>query len=131
MWHKGNWISDEICREVSAHFRWTVEEILLLMTAVPWEEWQRGALGESLYMLLHEDPDIKRKMEEAAVVALDACEDEDVAFGALYLTLYWSRSKARDKYGEMIDLDRRFGELLLDSELRACLQENSYLTLFE
>lgn len=89
-WHKDNWISDDICREVSAHFRWTVDEILLLLSMVPWEEWQRGCVGESLYMLLQEDPDIKSTMERAALVALDVSKDEHVAFAALYLTLYWS-----------------------------------------
>lgn len=133
-WHQGNWISEEICKEVSAHFRWTVEEILLLFSTVRWVEWQRGGFGESLYMLFAEDPDIKPKMEQAAIAALDLCEDqdnEDTAFGALYLTLYWARKKACEKYSEMLNRDSRFGELMLDTELRACLQNSPCLFLFE
>lgn len=130
MWHKGNWISEEICKEVSAHFRWTVEEILMLMSAVRWEEWQRGCFGESLYMLLHEDPGIKPKMEEAAVLALDTCE-EDVAFGALYLSVYWARNTGWDKYCEMVNRDSRFSELMLASELRMCFQASPCVVLFE
>jgi hypothetical protein len=130
MWHKGNWISSEICREVSQHFRWTIDEVLLLFSAVPWEEWQRGGIGESLYMLFHEDPDIKPKMEQAAYIALDSC-NEEVAFGALYLTLYWARDKGWEKYCEMLNRDSRFGELILASELMACFESAPFLTLFE
>lgn len=140
LWHKGNWISDGICRDVAQHFRWTVEEILVFFKSVPWSEWHRGGLGESIYMLLHEDPEIKPKMEQAAFAALDLAsdfdggdEDEewDVAFGPLYLTLYWAGKKADVKYLEMLERDSRFDELLLASELMACLEEQGWLTLFE
>jgi hypothetical protein len=128
LWHKGNWIPDEVCREVSPHFSWTIEEILFLLASVPWEEWQRGAIGESLYMLFFEDPEIQTKMEQAAFLALDSCSDE-VAFAAMYLTLYWS-SDPRGKHRELIEQDNRFGQLELAAELAYILEESPSVPLF-
>ncbi len=86
LWREGNWVLDRVCKVVTAHFRWTHDEIECLLRSVPWEEWQRGGLGEHLYCILREDPEIERKMGEVALSAMSKGND-GVAFSAMYLTI--------------------------------------------
>ena len=56
MWTAENWISENVKAELLPTFRWTVEEAQLLLAAPVGEMWQRGDLGQCVYMLLVADP---------------------------------------------------------------------------
>ena len=81
-WKSKNWIGKDIKEQVVHHLHWTREEIIWLLSGVPLDQWNRGLLGEDLYMLFIQDPDIGTKMERAAILALDE-GDDDVALSAL------------------------------------------------
>jgi hypothetical protein len=56
-WHKGNYIEDEIASVICKSFKWTPNEIAMLLARLPEEGgWSRGTIGQSLCMVLLEDP---------------------------------------------------------------------------
>jgi hypothetical protein len=129
-WHRGNWIPLETCAELKKRLVWSPHEIEILMNSADQEEWHRGAFGQCVYSLLCEDPKIEQKMGDVAIAAL-AKGDEELAFWAMYLTIYWARREGPEMYSGFLAIDRRFGELSLSKEVQLALKENGYLVLFE
>jgi len=130
LWHKGNWIPAEVTESARPHLVWDTQEIYKFLSyAVDTEEWQRGCLGEDLYMLFIEDPRIKEKMESVALTAMNR-RDEEIAWTALYLTLYWAGNSGAEKYHDMLTQHPGFQTLPLAGELEQALQEYGYVTLF-
>jgi hypothetical protein len=81
-------------------------------------------------MLFMEDPQIKTKMETVAVEAMDA-GDEEIAFAALYLIVYWARENGVGAYERMLAKRPAFQTLPLAAELDQVLQEQGFVILFE
>ena len=52
--HAGNWIPPEVKSEVRPHLRWSPDDIKNLLEAAPLETFERGQLGQAVYMLLVE-----------------------------------------------------------------------------
>lgn len=65
-WTERTWIPYSTRALVNPHFRWSSAEIERFLLSVPAEEWERGGLGQSVYMLLLEDPDMDAKLADAA-----------------------------------------------------------------
>jgi hypothetical protein len=58
-WHKDNYIDHEIARVICKSYRWTPVEIAMLLARLPEEGmWSRGTIGQSLCMILLEDPSL-------------------------------------------------------------------------
>src|SRR5206468_474860 len=117
-------------KEVVPHLWWSGDEIRRLLSEVDWEEWQRGDAGQDLYMLLMEDPQIKEKMERVALEAIQD-RDDDIAWAAMYLTIYWAREQGAAKYEQFLRAAPAFRSLPLAGELELCLREQGYVILFE
>ncbi len=126
--HKGNIIPGEVEKEIRKHFRWSPDEIVWMLKAIEPEEWYRGAPGESLYMLFIADPEIESKMER---VIKYHCDDEWVAWRALYLCVYWAGESGQSKFSELIQATPALLHLELVGELQTLLKEFGYVTLFE
>ncbi len=129
-WHKGNWIPEPVCKKVQTHFQWSVEEIATLMRAAPWELWQRGCPGQDVYSLICMDRQIEQKMGDVAIRALRDGDDE-LAFSAMYLAIYWARAEGYEMYKGFLGIDRRFRNLSPSSELEDLLKQFGRVTLFE
>lgn len=129
VWRASNWIPSSVSHDIRAHFRWTVDEVVRALAAVEWEEWQRGDVGQCLYMLLCEDPDIEAKIEDVITVSL-ANGDEHVAWTAVYLSVYWAGENARAKYKEITSAMPMIRGLPLAAELEDILGENTWVSLF-
>lgn len=129
-WHSGNWIPHSVRALATSSFRWSELEIEQLLSWVSWEEWGRGGTGEDLYFVLREDPDIEKKMGEVAIAAL-AKGNDDVAFTAMYLTIYWAGHDGLKMFEGFLAVDSRFRRLPLSSELERALKEAGFVTLFE
>jgi hypothetical protein len=80
-------------------------------------------------MLLHEDPDVHRRMDEVVVGALRRAQ-YDTAAAALYLMLYWLGENAPAVLDEFLRQHPEAKALPMVSEMRAALREHGYLTLF-
>jgi hypothetical protein len=130
LWTAKNWVPEESCRRVCEYLRWSPTEVLELMEAVDGEGWHRGGIGQSLFMLLVEDPGIGPKLRRAAIEAVRR-ENEDVAWMALYVHLYLRRGDARAAFEDVLAEEPALRHLDLIPELRQQLQEGTPLCLFE
>jgi Domain of unknown function (DUF4365) len=111
-WHKGNWVPQHIKQQVRPTFRWPAVEVHHLLKAV--EEriseddggWKRGGLGQCLWHLLAEDPELTAAATEAIGMFLDD-DDLESAFSALTL----AQGSAHDPRTTVADAMRRFPAL--------------------
>jgi hypothetical protein len=87
LWHAENWVPEEVQHQVQTSFRWSVSEVCDLVCAVEHLDegggWERGGLGQSLWMLLSRDPKLKVTAPKAIPVALSRGD----LMGALRLLL--------------------------------------------
>lgn len=77
LWTAATRLSETVRLEVNETFRWTPGEVELLLSAPAPDMWQRGNLGQSVYMLLTADPDHEAKLETVATTTADeeiACQ---------------------------------------------------------
>jgi len=92
-WTTSNWIPENRCNEVRPHLRWSVSEMVSLLSRVPNETWERGQSGQDLFMLIIEDPDLMSKLEDAAHVLLKT--DDQVAIHAVYLCVALAKTEGQ------------------------------------
>ncbi|MBL7189358.1 MAG: DUF4365 domain-containing protein [Phycisphaerae bacterium] len=130
LWSSSNWIPQEVCNAVCKHFRWTIDEIIHLLEAAEWETWQRGDMGEHVYMMLRQDPEIESKMQRVVDIAMRANND-DLAFASTYLCLYWSRDNAMQMYDDLVNRDPNIELLPLMPDVRHLLYNHGCVPLFE
>ncbi len=128
-WTKDNWIPETVCTNVRPYLQWSEAEIARLMKSASWEEWQRGCPGQDIYSLLSQDPQIATKMGEVAIRALKD-GDDDLAWSAMYLVIYWARREGVEMYKGFLSIDRRFRSLPLSGELEWLLGQYGYVPLF-
>lgn len=129
-YHRDNIVPQAVCEILRPHFQWTQADLLLLMQSANWAEWYRGGQGQCVYSLLCEDSAIEQKIADLAITALNR-GNEDLAFSAMYLAIYWARREGRQMYDGFLAIDRRFGQLPLATELRAVFEHQDAVTLFE
>jgi hypothetical protein len=129
-WSEANWIPELIKKEVKPHFNWTEEEIYKLLKLVQWDKWERGNRGEDLYMLLIEDDQIKEKMENVTISAMNR-RDEEVAWSALYLSVYWAGDNGLKKFKELVQKSPNLLGLELSNMLQESLLKWKSISLFE
>jgi hypothetical protein len=84
-WDEKTWFPRQVKDEVEPHLKWSEDEVSKFLSFVPAEEWTRGRMGQNIYMLLLEDPEIDRKLEIAAKNLID--KDRNVALLAVFLLL--------------------------------------------
>jgi len=128
-WHRENWISQDVEQVVQPHLRWEQDEILRLLQAVETDEYERGGMGQSLYMLFVQDPHIVAKMKSVAVWAADL-GDEDAANVALYLYLYWLGEDAPEHFATLLASHTGLASLSYTSEISQQLRDYGYLAIF-
>ncbi|WP_158514282.1 DUF4365 domain-containing protein [Mycobacterium avium] len=112
LWHKGNWVPEHIQRQVRPTFRWPAVEVHHLLKVVEQRflagdlVWERGGLGQCLWHLLAEDPQLTAVATEAIGIFLDD-GDLESAFRALTL----AQGRAHDPRIAVADAMRRFPAL--------------------
>ena len=85
LWTKHNWLPESVKSAVRAHLTWSPDEVALLMGGVPFELWERGEPGQSLFMLLSMDNDFVAKLEKAVSICMDAGDAETAVSIAVVL----------------------------------------------
>lgn len=89
IWTKKSWIEAPNRGLICATFDWSIDEIGQLFRAVDDDEWGRGTLGQSLDMLLRQDPGIEEKLASAVRALIgrgDQKEVTPIVFVALSLS---------------------------------------------
>ena len=125
-----NRVSREVAAEVRTHMRWSLSELTHFFTVVEWTEWQRGDTGQSLYVVMRQDPDIEAKLERLAVEAIRG-DDDDVAWPCFYLSIYWAGDDGPEKYDELVSIAPELERLEFSCEVRMNLKESGCVSLFE
>lgn len=129
LWHKNNTVPAEVEQAVKPHYRWSHDEIVRFLTEVPLPEWERGSLGQCVYYLLIEDPDIMERMRRVALASVRA-GDETVAWASLYMYLCWSGQRATERYQELLREEPSFRDLDLIPDLEDILGTCGYLSFW-
>jgi hypothetical protein len=94
-WTKDNWIPQHIVDLVLPSFRWSPAELAHMIRAVPSEDYGYGTLGESLDVLMYEDPDIVGALH-LAIGRMLAADDVDAAVRGATLLLSHSKDARRE-----------------------------------
>ena len=128
-WHDGNWIPEPVKKSVREHFRWTSDEVVSILQTAPIGTFQRGMIGESAYMLLHEDLRFKSTVRYAAELAI-RLRQSDAAESALYLMLYWMEERAPTALATFVREFPEAANLPLVPMMDSALREHGYLSLF-
>ncbi len=129
-WNQNNWISQDVRNAVRQHLCWSIDEIIQLTEVAKWDAWHRGEIGEDVYMLLIEDPEIKEKMRHVIHLALRLGKC-DAAFVAAYLCVYWAGENGKQMYDELVIDEPYLPSLPLMPSVRSMLLEYGYVVLFE
>ena len=130
IWGSHNWIPQSVCDSVCNHFRWRNDEIIHLMSAAEWETWHRGGMGEHVYMMLKQDPEIKSKMESVIERALES-DNESLAFASTYLCIYWAYEDGVAMYKTIANRHPEIEDLDFMPDVRDLLGNYGCVALFE
>ncbi len=75
LWHKSNTIPEDVAAEIRESYRWSPNEIAMLLARMPEEGlWSRGTIGQSLYMILVADPSLEWSLERVMLEAFRSDE---------------------------------------------------------
>lgn len=127
-WRSGHWISEDVKEALQPHLKWQPDEIFRLLQATEFEEFERGGMGQSLYMLLVQDTDVVNKMLDVVVQAGNS--NLEVANIALYLHLYWLGENAPKQFTSLLSTYPELASLPDIPEINQQLQDYGYLAMF-
>ena len=123
-----NWIPESVTKQVVTSFRWSPEEIAHMLNAVDPEDWGRATLGQSLDVLLYEDPNVVAKLHIAIHILL---KDNEATQAVRAATLALTHSC--DQRIEVESLVEEFPDLLDHewfSEVCASVRDVGNLSLY-
>ena len=84
-WTKDTLLASSIRDEVCATFRWSVDELIALLEVIDENGIDRGSVGQSVYMLIFEDPGCSALLRNGAAEVL--ARDAALAGWAAYLAV--------------------------------------------
>ena len=93
-WTSKNWIPEAVSDLVTPSFRWSQEELAQMFKVIDIEDYGRGTLGQSLDVLLYEDPNLVAKLHMTIGILLKEDETEQ-ALRAASLALTHSDEQRR------------------------------------
>jgi hypothetical protein len=129
-WTARNWVPQDVRDEAVKALRWNCAEAAHLLRSVGFDEWARGRLGQCVFMLLIQDPDIQQTL---GVVSVDATRagDDDVAYWAAYLAIYLAYDEGPQEYNRLLELEPAIRNLPFMGEVAIILRDYGQLLLFE
>ena len=151
LWHKGNYIPEDAAKEIRRSYRWTPNEIAMLLARMPESGlWSRGTIGQSLYMILVADKSLDWSLERLILEAFRAdeltwrgcwikgppfgpkwikTERQSVILPALTLLLYRS-SEPRELLSELLQRMPSLRGIEMFSEIAETVDMFGYLDIF-
>ncbi len=127
-WTSENWIPDDVKNRVRASFRWSAEEISHTFMALNVEETGRGTLGQSLHLILREDPCLVEKMKQSVAQLLQASETDHTMH--VLVTMLASTENPSEVLEEMIIQHAELLESAWVRDIRLTLREHNYVDLY-
>jgi hypothetical protein len=126
LWTPSNWLPLEVCAAVRSEFRWTPAEAERLITAADGMGWDRGNLGQDVYVLLCADPGFRELME----AVWDRTADEDVAHRALLILVDDARDQGLATWKRLINRRPALAAHDFIGELRVLLEESGSFSIW-
>lgn len=128
LWGDKNWFPKRVKDQVKPYLNWTQDEVSKFLSLVPLEEWERGGMGQNIYMLLLEDPEVERKLEIAANHLID--EDFDSARLAVYLLVDRAGPEGLDRLEQLTKHMPALDDDPLIREIRNDLREHGSVSFW-
>jgi len=125
-WTEATWLPDQVRDEVRQTFPWSVDEAELLLTAPAGDMWHRGDLGQSIYMLLVEDPRHVELLDRVVTTTAD----DDAASQATLMLVALAGEDGLGTLERLISFRPGLSGEPLVSELRATLLEHGHVSMF-
>lgn len=113
-------------RDVSGVFRWSVEEAEFLIAAPTGDMWNRGDLGQSVYMLLAADPGCDDLL--AAVVG--TTDDDEIRWRATTVRVARAGEDGLEVLDRLAEAVPELRRAELFRELRQTLLEHGSVSLW-
>jgi hypothetical protein len=126
MWTDENWLSDEVKHAVVGAMHWSVEEAELLIGAPAGDMWQRGDLGQCVYMLLASDPDCDEVLERVVTTTAD----EETRWQAVVIRVARAGGQGLQTLDRLADTTPSVRTDEMFQEMRATLVEHGHVPLF-
>jgi hypothetical protein len=126
-WASDTWLPDEIKTPVVNSFRWSEEEVALLLSAPAGDMWERGDLGIAVFMLLTADPEIEPMLER---VATNHARDEDVAWPAVMVRVHLAGEDGLAVLDQLLGSAPNLAAIPTVTELRGTLQEHGHVSIW-
>jgi hypothetical protein len=127
-WSDQNWIVHDARLAICSSFCWSGDEMLHLMAATEYDEWQRGQLGQYVFHLLAADPDVAGKSIAIIPRAFDL--GDEVGAVALAVALHFAGEHARDRFNELKLTEPRVLRVGGIDALEQALALDGYLSIF-
>jgi hypothetical protein len=127
-WTSNNWIPKSVSGLVTPSYRWSPEELAKMFKVIDVEDWGRGTLGQSLDVLLYEDPHIVAKLHMTIDLLIEEGETEQALRAA---SLALTHSKEQNE--EVEKLIAAFPMLMDDEifcDIYRMIQEGETLSLY-
>lgn len=120
----------QACRVLEPSLRWTVDEIVELLSLIDEEQGiDRGTFGQHVYHLLVMDPSHVSKTADAAVEAARRGRDM-AATWALVLAIYWASEDGDAEFRRLLAAEPTLGETWAAEQIEHSLRDFGYVSLF-
>lgn len=123
-WNDSNWLPLRTRDAVAACFRWSFHEVWQLLTFVdPERGMRRGTIGQCVFMLLQEDPDISRAVERV----ISTADKGDVLSWAAAFGLHVARENAPAMLDWILEQRRDLAETAVGEQLIWSIREHGFV----
>ena len=127
-WGKKNWFPPQVKDRVKPHLTWSEDEVSKFIALVSSEEWERGGMGQHIYLLLLEDAEIDKKLESAAKSLID--KNFDAALLAVSLLLDRAGPKGQAYLEELSNQMPTLNDDPVIREIRNVLREHGSVSFW-
>jgi hypothetical protein len=126
-WSKKNMLPSSVCDAVAAEFRWSVAEAWSLLQVIdPENGIDRGSIGQSVCMLLFEDPAHVSLLREVAIASSGL--EPDIAGWASYLHVARSDDQAA-AWRDLVAFDPLVVRTFMGHFITSTLNEHGFVSL--
>lgn len=85
LWHSGNYIPEAVTNEICKSFRWTPNDIAMLLSRLCLPDagmWSYGSIGHTLYMLLREEKSLRWSIDQ---LLTEAFREQDLTWRSCWV----------------------------------------------
>jgi Domain of unknown function (DUF4365) len=125
-WTDENRLPEPTTTRLQATYRWSVEEAGLLLGAPVDDMWQRGGLGQSVYMLLVEDPNVETLLRQV----IERTTDDEIAYWATGILVHLAGDHGLTVLDEVVLTSPLLQADQMVTELRQTLVDCGHISIF-